>query len=76
VFLMPLLGVEEWDRAGQVMHDAPGLAAYVAALRESIAAPAQLVELSCHINDPAFVEAALGIFDAWVREGRVPPGAV
>jgi uncharacterized protein (UPF0261 family) len=76
VFLLPLKGVEEWDRVGQVMHDAPGLAAYARALRESIIAPAQLVELSCHINDPAFVEAALDIFDGWVREGRVPPGAV
>jgi hypothetical protein len=33
-----------------------------------------LVTLDAHINDAAFAEAALAIFDAWVREGMIPPG--
>jgi len=75
VFLLPLHGIEEWDRPGKPMHDPAGLAAFVDAARASITAPTELVELSCHINDPAFVAAVLAIFDRWVQEGRVPPGA-
>jgi uncharacterized protein (UPF0261 family) len=75
VFLLPLHGIEQWDRPDQGLHDPEGLAAFARAIRASIRAPAQLKELSCHINDPAFVDAALEIFDSWVREGRVPPGA-
>jgi len=75
VFLLPLQGIEQWDRPDQGLHDPEGLAAFAQAVRASIRAPTQLKELSCHINDPAFVEAALEIFDAWVREGHVPPGA-
>jgi uncharacterized protein (UPF0261 family) len=74
VFLLPLQGMEEWDRAGQGLHDPVGIGAFNEALREAIVAPTELVELSCHINDPPFVDAALAIFDRWVQEGRVPPG--
>lgn len=76
VFLLPVHGIEEWDRPGQVSHDPEGVAEFVDALRGSITAPTELQELSCHINDPEFVQAALAVFDRWVREGRVPPGAV
>ena len=33
-----------------------------------------LVELDAHINDDAFCEAALQVFDAWVANGSVPAG--
>jgi uncharacterized protein (UPF0261 family) len=74
VFLLPLDGIEEWDRPGQPLHDPEGLAAFVAGVRESVQGPTELVELACHINDPAFVAAALAIFDRWVMEGRIPAG--
>jgi uncharacterized protein (UPF0261 family) len=74
VFLLPLHGVEEWDRPGQPLHDPQGLAAFVDAVRLSVSGPTELIELNCHINDAAFVEAALGIFDRWVSEGRIPAG--
>ena len=74
VFLLPSVGIEEWDRTGQVLHDPEGVAEFVDALRRSIGAPTELKELSCHINDPEFVDAALEVFDRWVREGHVPPG--
>ncbi len=76
VFLLPLQGMEEWDRDGQGLHDPKGIEAFNEALREAIVAPTELVELSCHINDPSFVDAALEVFDRWVREGHVPPGVV
>lgn len=71
VFLLPLHGIEEWDRPGQGLHDAAGLATFVDAIRESVGTPTQLVELPCHINDPAFVDAVLAVFDRWVAEGVV-----
>ena len=75
VFLLPLNGIEEWDRPGQPLHDPEGLGAFVESVRESVHGPTELVELPCHINDPAFVAAALGIFDRWVMEGRIPAGS-
>jgi hypothetical protein len=30
--------------------------------------------LDLHINDDAFCEAALQVFDRWVREGKAMPG--
>jgi uncharacterized protein (UPF0261 family) len=76
VFLLPLQGIEEWDRAGQGLHDPEGLATFVAAIRASITAPTELIELPCHINDPAFVETVLSTFDGWIANGSVPPGGV
>jgi uncharacterized protein (UPF0261 family) len=73
-FLLPLHGIEEWDRPGQPLHDPEGLAAFVDGLRQSVQGPTELVELACHINDGGFVDAALGIFDRWVTEGRIPAG--
>ena len=76
VCLMPLDGIEEWDRPGQALHDPAGLAQFSDALRSSMTGATGLMELSCHINDPEFVEAALAVFDAWVVQGLVPRGHV
>jgi len=71
--LMPLHGIEGWDRPGEPLHDPEGLAAFTEALRGSVE-PARLVELDAHINDGAFCDAALRVFDAWVADGTVPAG--
>jgi uncharacterized protein (UPF0261 family) len=76
VFILPLQGIEEWDRAGEGLHDPVGLQAFVEELRTAMVAPTELVELDCHINDPLFVDTVLEIFDRWVLEGRVPPGVL
>ena len=72
--LMPLQGIEGWDRPGEPLHDPEGLAAFTEALRGSVD-PARLVELDAHINDSAFCDAALQVFDAWVADGTVPAGS-
>lgn len=72
--LMPLKGVEGWDRPGEPLHDPAGLAAFTDGLRRSIGTHTRLLELDAHINDDAFCEAALQVFDTWVAEGTVPPG--
>jgi uncharacterized protein (UPF0261 family) len=73
--LLPLQGIEEWDRPGQPLHDPEGLAAMVAALRGALRPPVELVEIDAHINDAAFSDAALAVFDRWAAAGRIVPGA-
>jgi uncharacterized protein (UPF0261 family) len=73
--LLPRRGIEQWDREGEPLHDAEGLAAFVAAMRESVAPGTRCVELDAHINDAAFCDAALAVFDEWVAQGLVPRGA-
>ena len=72
--LLPKQGIEGWDRPGEPLHDPEGLAALVDELPRRLSPNTQLVTLDAHINDAAFAEAALAIFDAWVREGMIPPG--
>ncbi|MDH3661036.1 MAG: Tm-1-like ATP-binding domain-containing protein [Alphaproteobacteria bacterium] len=69
--LLPLRGVEEWDRPGEPAHDPDGLAAFIDEMRAVIRPPITLTEVDAHINDPAFADAALAVFDAWVVKGVV-----
>ncbi|HUY02461.1 MAG TPA: Tm-1-like ATP-binding domain-containing protein, partial [Rhodocyclaceae bacterium] len=73
--ILPRAGIQEWDREGQALHDAQGLAALLAELRDRVSPPVALLELDAHINDPEFADAALAVFDGWARDGIVPPGA-
>ncbi len=72
-FVLPLQGVEQWDRPGEPLYDAPGLEAFVQAMRNTSASH-QTIELDAHINDDAFAQKALAIFDSWVAQGVVPQG--
>jgi uncharacterized protein (UPF0261 family) len=72
--LVPRHGIEGWDRPGQPMHDPDGLAALVDELPRATAPNTRVITLDAHINDAAFADAALAVLDAWVLEGRVPPG--
>lgn len=75
-FIMPLKGVEEWDRPGEALHDPEGLSALTQELRTAVIAPARLVELDAHINDAAFSDAVLQVLDDWIEQGVVPRGFV
>ncbi|HJW55447.1 MAG TPA: Tm-1-like ATP-binding domain-containing protein [Burkholderiaceae bacterium] len=72
--ILPRHGIQEWDRPGEALHDPDGLAALFDEVRTQIRPPIQLLECDAHINDAAFTEAALAVFDAWVRDGIVRPG--
>ena len=72
--LLPLQGIEEWDKPGEPAHDPIGLAAFIDEMRKADWGPATLVEIDAHINDQAFCDAALAQFDAWVAEGVVTKG--
>jgi len=68
-FVMPLQGIEEWDREGGPAHDPDGLAAMIDEVRQSVTVP--VAEVDAHINDQAFADQVLAILDGWIAEGLV-----
>jgi uncharacterized protein (UPF0261 family) len=73
-FVLPRGGIEGWDRPGEPLHDAEGLSAFNAAIRDAVRPPVEFIEIDAHINDPAFCDTVLRLFDRWVASGRIPPG--
>lgn len=71
VFIMPLGGIDEWDKPGGTFHDNDGLKAFADTIRARLSPPAKLIELDAHINDRAFADAVLEVFDAWIADGTV-----
>lgn len=72
-FLLPTKGANEWDRDGGPLQDAAGLAAFCDEIRACCPANVTLLELDAHINDAAFADAALQVFDGWRADGTLPP---
>ena len=64
-------GIEEWDRPGEPAHDTEALAEFCDEMRKVMTPPIHFTELDCHINDQAFTDKALEIFDAWVADGTI-----
>lgn len=69
--LLPLAGCGEWDREGAPLHDALGYAAFCEQIRAHCPSNVELVEIDAHINDSAFADKALAVFDAWCADGIV-----
>lgn len=69
--ILPNQGIEEWDKDGEPAHDPEGLAAFLDEMRKVIKSPAQMTEIDAHINDQAFADAVMIIFDGWVADGIV-----
>ena len=72
---LPMKGCNEWDRPGGPLCDPDGLKTFCAALRAGLPPNVRLVELDAHINDTAFCDAVLGLFDDWVAKGIIPTAA-
>ncbi|KUJ76503.1 hypothetical protein AVO45_11995 [Ruegeria marisrubri] len=70
--LLPKGGCGEWDRPGADLHDRAGLEIFLQEITANCPPNAELVEIDAHINDAAFAEKALEIFDRWRAEGIVP----
>jgi uncharacterized protein (UPF0261 family) len=70
-FVLPLRGVQQWDREGEPLRDPAGIAAFVDAARDAVRPPVERVEVDAHVNDAGFCGAVLGVFDRWVADGRV-----
>lgn len=73
--ILPTRGVEEWDRIGQPAHDPEGLDAFLDEMRKTVGPPIGFSEIDAHINDRAFADKALEIFDMWVADGTIRPSA-
>ncbi len=71
VFLLPTQGGNEWDRAGGPLSEPEALAAFVDEMHRACPPNVQLIDIDAHINDPAFHDAALAVFDGWCAAGLV-----
>lgn len=69
--VLPNQGIEEWDRQGEPAHDPEGLAAFLDEMRKVIKTPVQMTEIDAHINDQAFADVVMAVFDGWVADGTV-----
>ncbi|MBL4784092.1 MAG: Tm-1-like ATP-binding domain-containing protein [Cohaesibacteraceae bacterium] len=69
--LLPTQGCGEWDRPGNNLHDADGLAAFCEETIKTCPSNVDLKILDCHINDEVFCEAALIVLDQWMLNGIV-----
>lgn len=72
--LLPLRGIEQWDRPNEPLHDPEGLACLIDEFRKVVKPPVQLVEVDAHINDQTFSDRVLAIFDDWVARGLIVAG--
>ena len=71
--------MEAWDLPGEPLHDPEGLEAFNRELQACMASAErppglEFHALDLHINDNAFCEEALQVFDRWVAEGKVVAG--
>lgn len=71
VLLLPLGGCGEWDRPGEDLHNPEGLDAFFDEMRGCCPDKVRLEEVPAHINDEAFAQRALEIFDDWRARGLV-----
>jgi uncharacterized protein (UPF0261 family) len=74
--LLPTGGVEQWDRPGEPLHDPEGLKAFTDEMGHVVSPQTVFQTVDAHINDEAFAQAALSVFDGWVVAGLVPAGVV
>jgi len=69
--ILPERGLGEWDRDGADLHNPDGLAAFLKALEAHLPPNVDAHRIACHINDAAFADKALEIFDRWCADGTV-----
>jgi uncharacterized protein (UPF0261 family) len=71
--VLPLQGIQEWDRAGAPLHDAEGLAGMMDEMSRCDWGFAEISRIDAHINDAAFVQTVLAVFDDWLARGLLMP---
>lgn len=69
--ILPEHGLGEWDREGADLHNPDGLSAFLSELELHMPDNVQTHRVACHINDAAFAEKALEIFDRWCADGTI-----
>lgn len=69
--VLPMRGIEEWDRPGAPLHDPEGLSALMDEMNRCDWGDVQVSRIDAHINDVAFVQQVLVVFDDWLARGLV-----
>lgn len=69
--ILPEDGLGEWDREGADLHNAAGLAEFLAEIEATLPSNVTAHRIPCHINDAAFSYKVLEVFDAWCADGTV-----
>ena len=70
-FIMPKLGIEEWDKPGEPAHDPEGLESFLDEIRIINKNNVIYHEINAHINDQVFADKALEILDDWIEKGII-----
>lgn len=73
--IVPRVGIQEWDREGQPLHEPEAHRAFVDEFVGGLKSPVEVLELDGHINDASFTDAVLATFDDWVKAGIIRRGA-
>ena len=69
--ILPERGLGEWDREGADLHDQEGLNIFLEELEDTLPDNVIAHRIDSHINDAAFANKALEIFDDWRTKGLV-----
>jgi uncharacterized protein (UPF0261 family) len=69
--ILPEDGLGEWDREGADLHNAEGLKEFLVEVEATLPVNVAVHRIPCHINDTAFANKALAIFDGWLADGTV-----
>lgn len=72
--VIPLHGFEEWDKPGSELHDPEGIIAFSQALKDNIKPEIRVIELDAHINDKAFSDTVLSLFDGMMPRVQATSG--
>ena len=71
-FLVPLRGWSSLDKPGRPIYDPVADAAFVARLKQQVAAPERVKELDLHLYTPEFARAAVDQFVSLFEAARTP----
>lgn len=69
--IMPLQGIDEWDKEGGPFHDEKGLAVFAQTIKQNLDPKIEHHEIPAHINDLLFANTALEILDRWIKDGSI-----
>ncbi|MFB1033991.1 MAG: Tm-1-like ATP-binding domain-containing protein, partial [Sinobacterium sp.] len=64
-------GIDEWDKPGGPFHDPAGLAGFNDVLAKTLDAHVSQISINAHINDEAFSDTVLCVFDDWIADGTI-----